>query len=295
MRTWDSPEVAEYAGLQRAAELRLVSALGAGPLPPAALPPAERAARELLALQSSDWAFIRTRELAGDYPDQRVRGHRDAFEQATGALERTVRDFRAMPGPPATPDGDAPADGRCAASRRTSTGAAAGPASPWGRQMTMRVLMLSWEYPPLIEGGLARHVRKLSENLADQGVEVHVLARGREESPAEEVADGVHLHRVLEPQRPAELTRVHHLGRAHEHRHAGRRRRAGRPLRLRPRPLSRLARGGRRRSPRQALRRAARGDDPRDRVRAPPGVGREPIRRATSTASSAGSPIAPSG
>ena len=30
----------------------------------------------------------------------------------------------------------------------------------------MRALILSWEYPPLIEGGLARHVRKLAENLA---------------------------------------------------------------------------------------------------------------------------------
>ncbi|MEJ7717062.1 MAG: hypothetical protein WKF31_03515 [Thermoleophilaceae bacterium] len=30
----------------------------------------------------------------------------------------------------------------------------------------MRVLLLSWEYPPLIEGGLARHVRKLAEGLA---------------------------------------------------------------------------------------------------------------------------------
>ena len=135
MRTWDSPEVAEYAGLQRAAELRLVSALGAGPLPPAALPPAERAARELLALQSSDWAFIRTRELAGDYPDQRVRGHRDAFEQATGALERTVRDFRAMPRPPATPDGDAPADGRLRGlAPHLRLAALAGPPGSWGRQ-----------------------------------------------------------------------------------------------------------------------------------------------------------------
>jgi glycogen(starch) synthase len=69
----------------------------------------------------------------------------------------------------------------------------------------MQVLMLSWEYPPLIEGGLARHVRKLSENLAALGVEVHVLTRGREESPSEEVACGVHLHRVREPLRPAEL------------------------------------------------------------------------------------------
>jgi glycogen(starch) synthase len=70
----------------------------------------------------------------------------------------------------------------------------------------MQILMLSWEYPPLIEGGLARHVGKLSENLACLDVEVHVLTRGREESPSEEVVEGVHLHRVREPPRPAELT-----------------------------------------------------------------------------------------
>ena len=69
----------------------------------------------------------------------------------------------------------------------------------------MRILILSWEYPPLIEGGLARHVRKLSENLVCQGVDVHVLTRGREESPEEEVVDGVYLHRVREPRRPADL------------------------------------------------------------------------------------------
>ena len=42
-----------------------------------------------------------------------------------------------------------------------------------------RVLILSWEYPPVVEGGLARHVRKLSEQLVAQGHEVHVLTRGR--------------------------------------------------------------------------------------------------------------------
>ena len=68
-----------------------------------------------------------------------------------------------------------------------------------------RVLILSWEYPPLIEGGLARHVRKLSEGLVNHGVEVHVLTRGREESPAEEVVGGVHVHRVREPNRPRDL------------------------------------------------------------------------------------------
>ena len=44
--------------------------------------------------------------------------------------------------------------------------------------MSNRVLLLSWEYPPVIEGGLARHVRKLAEALVRQGVEVDVLTRG---------------------------------------------------------------------------------------------------------------------
>ncbi|UJA19573.1 glycosyltransferase family 4 protein [Thermoleophilia bacterium SCSIO 60948] len=67
-----------------------------------------------------------------------------------------------------------------------------------------RVLLLSWEYPPLIEGGLARHVRKLAEGLARRGTEVHVLTRGGEESPRE-LREGVQIHRVREPNRPTEL------------------------------------------------------------------------------------------
>jgi glycogen synthase len=69
----------------------------------------------------------------------------------------------------------------------------------------MRALILSWEYPPLIEGGLARHVRKLAENLAERGLDVHVIARGREEDPREEERGGVLIHRVREPQRPRDL------------------------------------------------------------------------------------------
>jgi glycogen(starch) synthase len=69
----------------------------------------------------------------------------------------------------------------------------------------MRVLILSWEYPPLIEGGLARHVRKLSENLVRQDVEVHVLTRGMDGSPSDEEVEGVLVHRVPEPERPRDL------------------------------------------------------------------------------------------
>jgi glycogen(starch) synthase len=66
----------------------------------------------------------------------------------------------------------------------------------------LRVLIVSWEYPPIVEGGLGRHVRKLSENLARQGVEVHVLTRGAREHPLEETRAGVHVHRVAEPGFP---------------------------------------------------------------------------------------------
>jgi glycogen(starch) synthase len=65
-----------------------------------------------------------------------------------------------------------------------------------------RVLILSWEYPPIVEGGLARHVRKLAEGLVSQGTEVHVLTRGGGHRPAEEVRHGVTVHRVAEPDFP---------------------------------------------------------------------------------------------
>jgi glycogen(starch) synthase len=69
----------------------------------------------------------------------------------------------------------------------------------------LRTLILSWEYPPLIEGGLARHVRKLAENLVDLGVEVHVLTRGDGSASDEQTLNGVYVHRVREPERPRDL------------------------------------------------------------------------------------------
>ena len=68
--------------------------------------------------------------------------------------------------------------------------------------MPTRVLILSWEYPPIVEGGLARHVRKLAEGLVRIGVEVHVLARGGGHLAAVEDRHGVTVHRVREPEFP---------------------------------------------------------------------------------------------
>jgi glycogen(starch) synthase len=69
----------------------------------------------------------------------------------------------------------------------------------------MRVLLISWEYPPVIEGGLGRHVRKLSEHLARAGVEMHVLTRRGGRLPAEEMRHGVVVHRVREPPFPKDV------------------------------------------------------------------------------------------
>jgi glycogen(starch) synthase len=81
-----------------------------------------------------------------------------------------------------------------------------------------RVLILSWEYPPIVEGGLARHVRKLAEQLVAQEHEVHVLTRADRERfrlPGEQFVPharlrrrysedrhGVIVHRVREPDFP---------------------------------------------------------------------------------------------
>jgi 1,4-alpha-glucan branching enzyme len=79
LSTWDAPGVAELAFAARRAELRTVAAAAGGRTPRPAL---ERAARELLALQASDWAFMVTRALAADYPQRRVAAHRAALAQA---------------------------------------------------------------------------------------------------------------------------------------------------------------------------------------------------------------------
>ncbi|MFY9488835.1 MAG: 1,4-alpha-glucan branching protein domain-containing protein [Solirubrobacterales bacterium] len=89
LSTWDSPPVADYAWQQRAAELELHDLLGhdAGI---AESPAALRAARELLAMQASDWAFIAKRETAGDYAADRFAGHLAAFQRAVAALRQSA-------------------------------------------------------------------------------------------------------------------------------------------------------------------------------------------------------------
>lgn len=68
----------------------------------------------------------------------------------------------------------------------------------------MRVLMVSWEYPPVVVGGLSRHVHALSRYLVAAGHEVVVLCRHDAGTDAEThpttdtVVDGVRIIRVAE-------------------------------------------------------------------------------------------------
>jgi glycogen synthase len=77
--------------------------------------------------------------------------------------------------------------------------------------MATRALLLSWEYPPVIEGGLARHVHKLAEALVRRDVDVDVLTRAcagsawADGSVAQELG-GVSVHRVCEPTWPRDLS-----------------------------------------------------------------------------------------
>ncbi len=73
LRTWSGPAVAGLAWEARTAELEVL-ALGRRP--------AERALRELLALQASDWAFMAARDTAGLYPRERAAGHLSALRAA---------------------------------------------------------------------------------------------------------------------------------------------------------------------------------------------------------------------
>ncbi len=75
LRTWSGAPVADMAWEARTAEL----ALAAAPRPTP-----ERALRELLALQSSDWAFLAYRRWSGDSARRRARGHREAMAGALG-------------------------------------------------------------------------------------------------------------------------------------------------------------------------------------------------------------------
>jgi 1,4-alpha-glucan branching enzyme len=92
LSTWDSPPVADLAWGARRLELRVLRALSRGLNGPAAM----RAARELLAVQASDWAFLDRRGEAGDYAYHRATRHAEAALEAIDSPSATDPHMRAL-------------------------------------------------------------------------------------------------------------------------------------------------------------------------------------------------------
>lgn len=67
----------------------------------------------------------------------------------------------------------------------------------------MRLLLLSWEYPPRIVGGLGRHVYHLATSLAAQSIDVHVVTKDHPGAPDYEISEGVNIYRV--PSYPPDI------------------------------------------------------------------------------------------
>ncbi|MDO8682103.1 MAG: glycosyltransferase family 4 protein [Armatimonadota bacterium] len=60
----------------------------------------------------------------------------------------------------------------------------------------MRILMLSWEYPPRIIGGVSRHVYEICDALAAKDVQIDVITCEHPEAPEKEEINGVNVYRV---------------------------------------------------------------------------------------------------
>jgi 1,4-alpha-glucan branching enzyme len=145
---WLWPEV-------HTAERRMVDLVNQGSMAPASL---NQAARELLLAEASDWPFILYFQTAAGYARERVRRH----------LER----LEALASGSGNPSGYRPEDGvfpalnaRTLFRRRP----------PMPHEGPLRVLMLSWEFPPNNVGGLGRHVFDLGNALAAAGHQVCVI------------------------------------------------------------------------------------------------------------------------
>lgn len=60
----------------------------------------------------------------------------------------------------------------------------------------MKIFVLTWEFPPRIVGGIARHVAELYPELVKLGHSVHLVTVEFGMAPMYEMVEGIHVHRV---------------------------------------------------------------------------------------------------
>ncbi|MFD1677002.1 1,4-alpha-glucan branching protein domain-containing protein [Alicyclobacillus fodiniaquatilis] len=148
-----------------------------------------QAARELMLAQSSDWAFIMDTGTMVDYAVKRTKLHIHRFRALANMIREEHIDTAYLANLHAN-DNIYPA----ISYQIYQTNIARDQISHTSSRL--RVLMLSWEFPPLTVGGLARHTYDLSRHLVQQGIEVHVVTMAIGDYPLYETIEGVHVHRV---------------------------------------------------------------------------------------------------
>ena len=59
-----------------------------------------------------------------------------------------------------------------------------------------RILVLSWEFPPRLVGGIARHVAELYPEIVKLDYEIHLVTVAVKDAPSLENVEGINVHRV---------------------------------------------------------------------------------------------------
>jgi len=157
-----------------------------------------QAARELLLAQSSDWAFIMKTGTMVDYAVKRTKDHLGRFNHLYNSIKNGTIEDKWLSTvewlDKVFPRIDYRLYGTLQETRFNHL--AYKEACSAVQPEALKVLMLSWEFPPKTVGGLARHVDDLSRTLVNQGTEVHVITCAVQGCHPYENIAGVHVHRV---------------------------------------------------------------------------------------------------
>lgn len=67
----------------------------------------------------------------------------------------------------------------------------------------LNVMMLTWEFPPRIIGGISPHVYYLSRSLAENGIKIYVITCDFPGAPEHEIVDGIEVFRIDSYKNPS--------------------------------------------------------------------------------------------
>ncbi|WP_261179975.1 1,4-alpha-glucan branching protein domain-containing protein [Anaerobacillus sp. CMMVII] len=157
--------------------------------------------REWMLAVSSDWPFILDSESATQYAINRLLEHMNRYEQLRSSLVNMQLNHNLL----SEYEAEYPFLAEIILDIFVKSQGNNAFKQKIAKQLNLRkktILMLAWEYPPMIVGGLSRHVFDLTKALANEDCEVHVITTAVTGSPDYEMINDVHIHRVtsLQPE-----------------------------------------------------------------------------------------------